>query len=255
MDNLPTPSPGDVIAVGDIHARYDLLEKLIEHVRDTQAVIIFLGDIIDRGGQDIQVVETIRKLTEDPESEGLSNVFCLMGNHEGMLIDALTGPMQSTLLWMQNGGNFDQYDVLSEHLEWFEQLPIFMTIDETMFIHAGIYPGVDPTDTINKGKTENLLWMREPFLSYGPEFEKWNPGLKQVIFGHTPKFDVGEGLPYTIPDGICIDTGAFWTNVLTAYNVTTETFYSYTTNDESTASVRHECTVSSLTGSTDSCDG
>jgi len=255
MDNLPTPSPGDVIAVGDIHARYDLLERLLDHVRGTQAVIIFLGDIIDRGGQDIQVVETIRKLTEDPESEGLSNVFCLMGNHEDMLIDAMTGPMAQTLLWLHNGGNFDQYDVLSEHLEWFEQLPIYMTIDETLFIHGGLVPGHDPLELIEKGQASKLLWMRSPFLETGPRFEEWNPNLKQVIFGHTPKFDVGEGLPYTIPDGICIDSGAYFTNVLTAYNVTTGTFYSYTTNDESTAAVRHKRTVPSLTGSTDSCDG
>jgi len=227
--NLSTEiAPGDVIAVGDIHARYDLLELFLERVRDSQAVVIFLGDIIDRGGQDIQVVERIRKLTEDPESEGLSNVFCLMGNHENMLIDGMTGPMQSTLLWMQNGGNFDQYDVLTEHLEWFENLPIFMTIGDTMFIHAGIYPGKDPTEAINSGRTSNLLWMREPFLTYGPEFEKWNPDLKQIVFGHTPKLDEGEGLPYTIPDGICIDTGAFFTGVLTAYNVTQSAYYQFT---------------------------
>lgn len=221
-------APGDVIAVGDIHGRYDLLDLFLEKVQNTRAVIIFLGDIIDRGGQDIQVVERIRKLTEDPESEGLSNVFCLMGNHENMLIDAVTGPMQSTLLWMQNGGNFDQYDVLTEHLEWFENLPIYMTIGETLFIHAGHFPGKDPLDTINAGKTDKILWIREPFLSYGPEFEKWNPDLKQVIFGHTPKFGEGEGLPYTIPDGICLDTGAYWTGVLTAYNVTQGSFYQFT---------------------------
>jgi serine/threonine protein phosphatase 1 len=68
------------------------------------------------------------------------------------------------------------------------------------------------------------LWMREPFLSRGPEFEKWNPELKQIVFGHTPN-DLGQ--PYRIPDGICIDTGAFYTDTLTAYNVTQETFYQF----------------------------
>ena len=74
--------PGDVIAVGDIHARYDLLEKLIDRVRGSLAVVIFLGDIIDRGGEDIAVVSKIRHMTENPDDYGLSNVFCLMGNHE-----------------------------------------------------------------------------------------------------------------------------------------------------------------------------
>ena len=160
-----TINPGDVIAVGDIHARYDLLDKFLKKVANTQAVVIFLGDIIDRGGQDIQVVERIRKLTEDPESEGLSNVFCLMGNHEDMFIDACEGPFQCSLSWLQNGGNFEQMGDLQEHLEWFQQLPIYMTIGDTLFIHAGCYPGKDPFDAINKGRTKSLLWMRSPFLS------------------------------------------------------------------------------------------
>lgn len=41
--------PGDIIAVGDIHARYDLFEEFLNHVRGSQATVILLGDIIDRG--------------------------------------------------------------------------------------------------------------------------------------------------------------------------------------------------------------
>jgi len=221
-------NPGDCVAVGDIHARYDLLELLLEEVAGTQAVLIFLGDILDRGGQDIQVVERIRKLTEDPESEGLSNVFCLMGNHEGMFVDACVGPSQDLFLWLQNGGNFEQYDEMQEHLEWVAELPIYMTVGDTMFSHAGIVPGRDPFELVEADKVDTLLWMREPFLSRGPEFEEWNPDLKQIVFGHTPKLDEGEGLPYTIPDGICIDTGAIFTGVLTAYNVTQSAYYQFT---------------------------
>jgi serine/threonine protein phosphatase 1 len=216
--------PGDVIAVGDLHARYDLLEKFIDRIRGTLAIVVFLGDIIDRGGEDLAVVNKIRHMTESPDDYGLSNVFCLMGNHEAMFVDAVQGSGADFVLWLQNGGNFEQYDEMSEHLEWLGELPVYITIGETLFVHAGIYPGKDPLETINAGKTDNLLWMREPFLSMGPKFEDWNPELKQVVFGHTPKFGAGEGKPYTIPQGICIDTGAFFTGVLTAYNVTQETF-------------------------------
>ena len=228
-------NPGDVLACGDIHARYDLLELLLEEVAGTQAVLIFLGDIIDRGGQDIQVVETIRKLTEEPDTAGLSNVFCLKGNHEDLFVKAVTGTGDDWGTWLHNGGNFEQFGELQEHLEWFDELPIYMTIGDTLFVHGGLVPGRDPYELVESGRESTLLWMRSPFLERGPEFEKWNPELKQVVFGHTPKFEVGKGLPYTIPDGVCIDTGAFFTNVLTAYNVTTETFYSYSTNDETTA--------------------
>ena len=224
--------PGDVIAVGDIHARYDLFEEFLNHVRGSQATIILLGDIIDRGGQDLEVLSKVRQLLESPESEGLSNFFCLMGNHEGMFVDAMVGTSEEWSLWLRNGGNFEQFDEMREHLEWIAELPVYMTIGETMFIHAGFYPGKNPYDTINAGKADNILWMREPFLSMGPQFEKWNPDLKKVVFGHTPKYDCPEeGKPYEIPDGICIDTGAFYTGVLTAYNVTRDTISQYKLED------------------------
>ena len=224
--------PGDVIAVGDIHARYDLFEEFLNHVRGSQATVILLGDIIDRGGQDVEVLNKVRQLLESPESEGLSNFFCLMGNHEGMFVDAMVGTNGEWSLWLRNGGNFEQFDEMREHLEWIAELPVYMTIGETMFIHAGFYPGKNPYDTIDAGKTDNILWMREPFLSMGPQFEKWNPDLKKVVFGHTPKYDCPEeGKPYEIPDGICIDTGAFYTGVLTAYNVTRDTISQHKLED------------------------
>jgi hypothetical protein len=42
--------PGDVIALGDVHARYDLFELFLDKVRGSLACVILLGDIIDRGG-------------------------------------------------------------------------------------------------------------------------------------------------------------------------------------------------------------
>lgn len=215
--------PGDIIAVGDIHGRYDLLEKFLNNVRGTQAIVILLGDLIDRGGQDLEVLSKVYELTIDPESEGLSNLFCLYGNHEDMLVDALTGNGEDFSLWLNNGGNFEVMDELREYLDWICDLPIYMTIGETMFLHAGFYPGKDPFETITAGHTRNIVWMREPFLTLGPQFEKWNPDLKQVVFGHTPRGP----LPYRIPDGICIDTGAYQTGVLTSYNVTRDTFTQY----------------------------
>jgi hypothetical protein len=44
--------------------------------------------------------------------------------------------------------------------------------------------------------------------------------LKKSVFGHTPK----SALPYAVEDSICIDTGAFQTGTLTAYNSTYDWF-------------------------------
>lgn len=211
---------GDVIAVGDIHGRFDLFEQFLNYVRGSLACVILLGDIVDRGGDDLRVVEKVKQLLDDPESEGLSNFFCLYGNHEDMLVNAVEGNSEDLFLWLQNGGNFEQFGELSEHVEWIADLPIYMTVGDTMFIHAGFFPGKNPLETLESGRGDSLLWMREPFLSEGPQFEKWTEELSQVIFGHTPR----DRNPYTIPSGICIDTAAFETGVLTSYNVTQDTF-------------------------------
>jgi serine/threonine protein phosphatase 1 len=216
-----TVNYGDIIAVGDIHARFDLLELLLDKLRDTQAIVIFLGDMVDRGGQDVQVLSKIKELEENPGTEGLGNVFVLMGNHESMLVDAVRGNPTDFFAWTRNGGNFEQFDEFEPYLDWIDQLPIYMTVGDTMFIHAGIFPGQDPAESINSGQTESLLWMRSPFLEFGPKFEEWAPHLKRVIFGHTPEGPE----PYEVPQGICIDTGAFATNVLTAFNATTNNYF------------------------------
>lgn len=236
LSNSAGIDPGDVIAVGDIHARYDLLEMFLEYVQGSQACVILLGDIIDRGGDDVKVLSVVSSLLREPEIVGLSNFFCLMGNHEAMFVDAVTGSGSEWSLWLGNGGNFEQYGEMQEHLDWMAELPVYVTVGDTMFIHAGIAPGQNPLELVDRGKVDTLLWMREPFLTRGPEFEKWNPELKQIVFGHTPKQGKGEGQPYAVPSGICIDTGAFFTGTLTAYNVTQQTFYQFSDKDEKTTS-------------------
>lgn len=219
--------PGDVIAVGDIHGRYDLLSLFLDDVKDSQATVILLGDLIDRGPEDMAVLNRTKDLLQDPEFWGLQSFYALRGNHEKMFLDAVDG--YGIGLWYDNGGNIKEIDNLAYHKDWIRQLPIYMTVGETMFIHAGIYPGHNPAEAIANGKTDNLTWMREPFLSSGPRFYAWSDNLKQIVFGHTP---LQAPMPYHIPQGVCIDTGAHFTGVLTSYNVTRKTFSQYSVQSD-----------------------
>ncbi len=218
-------SPGDVIAVGDIHGRFDLFTDFLNRVRDSEATVVLLGDMIDRGPQDVEVLCRVKELLDDPESWGLQSFYALMGNHELMMLNASYDPNGHSIYeWNRNGGNLGRCQEIFAHAEWVKELPLYMTIDDTMLIHAGFYPGHDPAKAVKERKIEELLWIRKPFLTLGPEFEKWSPTLKRVVFGHTPKGP----LPYTIPGGgICIDTGAYSTGILTSYNLNKNTFWSY----------------------------
>ncbi len=74
-------------------------------------------------------------------------------------------------------------------------------IGDVLFVHAGIRPGV-PLD----GQAErDLVWIREPFLSYRGALPV------RVVHGHTP-----HERPMVLPYRINVDTGAFATGRLTA---------------------------------------
>ena len=226
-----TINPGDVIAVGDLHSRFDLLEKFLATVKDSGATVIFLGDLIDRAiepGDDLRVLQTVSALTQDPESWGLQAVYSLRGNHEQLFLNAVKigGWRGSNLsLWLQNGGNSDSMSSMRKYVNWLLELPLYMTVSDTMFCHAGVFPGENPAVSIAEGRTEELIWMRQPFLTYGPQFELWTDKLNTIVFGHSP---LKAPNPYEIPGGgICIDSGAYYTGVLTSYNATQKTLRQY----------------------------
>jgi serine/threonine protein phosphatase 1 len=226
--------PGDVVALGDIHATWPLFEQFLDWVKDSQATVVLLGDMCDRGGGDLKVLQQVKRLLDDPEGWGLQALYALMGNHEKMFLDAMEDPFGSSyVLWVQNGGNYDQVgDMEREHKEWVRNLPLYMTIGDTLFIHAGVYPGHDPAKLIAEGRGDALLWIRQPFLTYGPEFEGWNPRLKKVVHGHTPtNFEEPpqDHLPGVKGQRGNIDTGAFvkMKGRLTAYNATQNTFHQF----------------------------
>jgi serine/threonine protein phosphatase 1 len=146
-----------------------------------------------------------------------------------MFIDAASGQKYLMRLWQSNGGDIKRLpEMVEEHLEWIEALPIYMTIGDTMFAHAGVLPGEDPAETIARGKLEELVWVRNPFLTKGPQFAKWSKTVKKIVHGHTITMyerDHGEVGPIVKKDRVNIDTGAFLPEgYLTAYNVTQNTF-------------------------------
>lgn len=221
--------PGDVIALGDIHGSWDLYCQFLAWVEGSGASVILLGDMIDRGSGDMEVLNATRSILQDPDYWGLQSFNAIRGNHEHMFIAASEGNRSDLTLWTQNGGKAKLLTkMVEEHLDWIKQLPIFITVGDTMFIHAGVLPGQNPSETIDQGKVDDLVWIRNPFLSKGPQLSKWSNTIKRVVHGHTITLYDGnrDGLsPIIKADRVNIDTGAFIPEgYLTAYNVTQNTF-------------------------------
>ncbi|MBM3566815.1 MAG: hypothetical protein FJX42_11965, partial [Alphaproteobacteria bacterium] len=105
---LPCRAPpgSRLYAVGDIHGRSDLLDRLHEaiaadarHCGAERVRIVYLGDYVDRGGDSAGVIERLVR----PPPDGPRRVF-LMGNHEAMMLAFLDGDLAQLDSWLWNGG-------------------------------------------------------------------------------------------------------------------------------------------------------
>ncbi len=215
-----------MFAIGDIHGRADLLAELLDRIREVrqhraapEAVVVFLGDYVDRSEQSRAVIDL---LLSDPLPD--FETVHLMGNHEIILLDFLDD-YEVARGWLQYGGDatlmsyglkprrFDPTDeslrqlqaefrrVLPKpHLSFLQNLQLSHVEGDFAFVHAGIRPGVALDDQV----ADDLLWIRGPFLSSDADFGQ------VVIHGHTITDD-----PEIRHNRIGIDTGAFATGRLT----------------------------------------
>ncbi len=205
----------DILVVGDLHGRHDLLAKVLAQVLPAQPAgtrLVFLGDYIDRGPGSRQVLEDLLALRrERPET------VLLMGNHERMLLEAMQGRL--VRVFLQNGGldtlrsyglDWDRRDELpASHLACLGSLPLMHQTDSHIFVHAGLRPGV-PLDQQDE---HDILWIREEFFELAADFGK------TVVFGHTPF-----ARPLLARGRIGIDTGAVYGGHLTCLKLPEETF-------------------------------
>lgn len=225
------PRGVSVYAVGDIHGRLDLLvamEALIEadrreHGRYQDALIVHLGDMVDRGFDSRRVLDHFVA----HERDGPPRVL-LLGNHDLWLrefVAADVTDLEQATSWMRFGGDATllSYGVkvdprMPEHerldtarLELRAKFPpahdslladleLAFGFGDYFFCHAGIRPDVP----LEQQCEADLLWIREPFLSWTGDCGKI------VVHGHTV-----QETPITRSNRIGIDTGACWTGRLT----------------------------------------
>jgi serine/threonine protein phosphatase 1 len=212
-----------VYAIGDIHGRLDLLERLLQRVEAdvathpaAQVLLVFLGDYIDRGDWSRETIDRLIALGEQRECRFLK------GNHESVALSCLSDRRMIDA-WLELGGRetllsygieapatldakqiaslqMDFYSALPQtHLRFFSQLKVSFTCGDFFFAHAGARPRVD----LARQSERDLLWIRGQFLRSVYDFGKI------VVHGHTPTSQIE-----IRPNRINIDTGAFATGLL-----------------------------------------
>ena len=210
--------------IGDIHGRADLLECMIGQIfRDLETdpiencLTVTIGDYLDRGPNSRGVLD---RLACQPFP---TDFIPLKGNHED-LFEAFLHDPPTAGHWRRFGGletlhsygvdvgalmRGKNYEAAAEalrtsmpqaHFDFLASLDTSLIVGRYFLCHAGVCPGVP----LLQQREEDLLWIREPFLSSNADFGKI------VVHGHTPAEE-----PEILPNRINIDTGAFMTGRLT----------------------------------------
>ncbi|RAU23355.1 serine/threonine protein phosphatase [Paramagnetospirillum kuznetsovii] len=231
---MKAPDGTRVYAIGDIHGRMDLFERLLAAIstdvsydpyeigRPDRVVVICMGDLIDRGPDSRGVIE--RLLSGAPATGPLAGAqfIALRGNHEDYMTQFLAD-FSVAPGWLRNGGLeairsyvghlpdgfVADYPALQRllyramppsHLRFLSRMPAKHVEGDYLFVHAGIRPEVP----LERQDAYDMMWIREPFLSHT------GPYPKMVVHGHT---QVSE--PEIHPNRIAIDTGAYRSGRLT----------------------------------------
>ncbi|ABV95052.1 metallophosphoesterase [Dinoroseobacter shibae DFL 12 = DSM 16493] len=191
--------------LGDIHGQLDQLRRahrLIAEdkarVADPEAPVVHLGDLVDRGPDSRGVLDHLIA----GRAAGAPWIV-LKGNHDRMFARfARNGLAHDTNVksgksWLHPllGGTatLASYGIAAEdgdfapaaeaaartvpeaHLNFLESLPLWFEAPGLLCVHAGIRPG----RALTAQDTEDLLWIREPFLS-----DVRSHG-RLVVHGHT----------------------------------------------------------------------
>lgn len=210
-----------VYGIGDVHGMNDLLASLLVAIEadaaalGLPATVVFLGDVVNRGAQTRQVLD---RLMAGPTRPG-DHWIVLRGNHEQMMLDALTaGSLGIFQRWLKMGGEqtLASYGCSRKkatperarelvglgHVRFLAELPLMHIAGDYLFVHAGVEPGVP----LQRQEASKLLNIRGRFLKkpHGLPFT--------VVHGHTPT----DGRPRLGPGRVGVDTGAYYTGILTA---------------------------------------
>ncbi len=180
VDEVPT------LVVGDIHGDLESLVKALELAERSRAkYVVFLGDYIDRGPKQLEVLYILLS-----NYSSRNNLILLRGNHETPSVNSHYGFLdvlrnEYPLLW------YELYKLVNK---FFALLPYAVICKGYLLVHGGLARGLE--------SIEDLMNLKKPLLDPEPgtkEFEVlWNDPA-EFIEGFIPGVR-GEGTFVFGPD-------------------------------------------------------
>lgn len=194
--------------ISDIHGHNKTFQKLLKEIDFSKTDTLYLlGDLIDRGPESKEVLDTVIAM----QSEGYS-IICLLGNHERMMLNALQD-FQWEMSWVQQGGKETLFSFLApsvdkipnEYIDFIKTFEYYIESNNFILVHAGL----DMTTDNPFADTEAMLWLRK----WEEKFNIGWLGDRTVIHGHSPvRTEEIESALEQNAKVVCIDNGCFVTS-------------------------------------------
>jgi serine/threonine-protein phosphatase PP1 catalytic subunit len=148
------PNTESVYVIGDIHGDLETLMELIKIInKDKPKLVIFLGDIVDRGPKQLECLLMIFAL----KILFPLKYYIIRGNHETFEINQNYGFLQEFLL------KFHDQNKFNEILKVYNTLPICALINKTILcLHGGIPQDIE---ILKKLKGQKCKDINELFAS------------------------------------------------------------------------------------------
>jgi serine/threonine protein phosphatase 1 len=223
--NLPLKSS---FHIGDIHGMSRELKQILSFIetfsteRNIDPIIIFHGDIVDRGPDSRGAMELVLQALEKwPGS------IALFGNHDYWFQQAILkdGFFPDSTTWYGRWGGVETVDsytdiadpkALFAHIRqtYPRHVQLLAKMSSTLSVQRGpffcCHAGINPKLPISKQTAKDLLFIADDFANCV------DPKLPPVIHGHM----IFEDGPVVTENRISIDTGSFYTGRLTTCLVT-----------------------------------
>lgn len=198
--------------IGDIHGQLKPLEALLHKLgyrrrdgtwKHPRRQVIFLGDFIDRGPYQREVVNLTRTMVKS------GHALAVMGNHEFNALAFHTEDPEMPGTWLRRRSNrnirqhlafLDAYLADKEHekelqptLNWFMELPLFLELEGLRVVHACWDPdAIDVlTPQMRSGNRLTPDLLVAACRKDSPEFE----AVETLLKGKELKLPEGESFP------------------------------------------------------------
>jgi bis(5'-nucleosyl)-tetraphosphatase (symmetrical) len=168
-------------AIGDIQGCHDELARLIDLIRYDPArdTLWFCGDLVNRGGQSLEVLRLVRSLNE--------RTVVVLGNHDLSLLaiaerseqdQAKVNPELRAVLFAPDR---------NELLDWLRKRPLLHAdrVLGTMMVHAGLAPRWDVAEAESVAREIEARLRADDYRRllkqmFGNKPDAWSPKLRGI---------------------------------------------------------------------------